>query len=199
MLRGEKGKSFRRSMKCYKDIKAHSEKIVRRALTYIGLSLTRCRVKLQESVLHEFVYLHDGCLITASITVVWCREYCNNVALMSPVVSVHHKLMGTWDQLEAISMVELLWDVLTKRIASTSWGDTPTAAIIRVRPQQVAYGALVRNFLHSIELTDLVKSVDRWGETSMETEYLTFHNRSQGQVVEKLSERLPNISVAVLS
>ena len=53
--------------------------------------------------------------------------------------------------------------------------------------------------LHAIELTNLIKGVDRWGETTVETENLVLNDGSQRQVVEKLSELLPYVSVAVLS
>lgn len=111
-----------------------SKEIVRCALTYVGLSLSGCRIKLQESVFHEFVDFHDGCLVTASVAVVGSGENGDNVFFMSPIVATHHKLMGTRYQFKSIGMVELLGDVLTEGIASTSGRDTPAAAIIRIRP-----------------------------------------------------------------
>ena len=53
--------------------------------------------------------------------------------------------------------------------------------------------------LHSIELANLVQSVDTWRETTVETEDLVFNNSRQGQVVKKLSELLPDLGVAVLA
>lgn len=40
--------------------------------------------------LHMLVDGHNSGLVTASITVVWCRENCDNVAVVGPVVSIHH-------------------------------------------------------------------------------------------------------------
>ena len=57
----------------------------------------------------------------------------------------------------------------------------------------------MRNFLDSVELSDLVKSVDRRRETSMEGENLVFNDSSEGKVVEKLCESFPDIGVSVLS
>lgn len=57
----------------------------------------------------------------------------------------------------------------------------------------------MRHFLNSIKLPDLIQSVDAWGETSVETEDLTFYNCSEGKIVEKLSEVLPNIGIAILA
>lgn len=91
-----------------------------------------------QCVFHEFVDFHNCCLITTSITVVRGWEDSDDVSLMRPIVSVHDKLMGSWDKLEVVGMVELFWDILTERIACTSWWNTPSASIIWIRPQQIA-------------------------------------------------------------
>lgn len=44
-------------------------------------------------------------------------------------------------------MVVLLGDVLPKRVACPSRGDSPTTSIVGIRPQQVTHGALVRNLV----------------------------------------------------
>jgi hypothetical protein len=57
----------------------------------------------------------------------------------------------------------------------------------------------VRNFLNTVELSDLIKSVDRGRETTMETENLTLHNCSEREIVKQLSESLPYVRISVLS
>jgi hypothetical protein len=91
--------------------------------------------------------------------------------------------MSSGYQLKAISMVKLLGDVLAERVAGTSGRDTPAASIIRVGPKQIADGSLVRNFLNSVELSDLIKRVDRRRETTVEAEDLAFNHCGQGQVI----------------
>jgi hypothetical protein len=81
-------------------------------------------------------------------------------------------------------MVELLRNVLAKRVAGTSGRDTPATAVIGVGPQEIANGSLVRHFLDSVKLSDLVESVDGWRETTMETEDLALNNSGQRQVIE---------------
>ena len=68
---------------------------------------------------------------------------------------------------EAIGVVELLRDILSERITSSSGGDTPTASVIRVGPKQVTDRAFMRYFLDSVELLNLVKSVDTGRKSSM--------------------------------
>ena len=79
---------------------------------------------------------------------------------MGPVVAAHNKLMSTRYQFQSICMVELFRDVLAERVASTSGRDAPAAAVIGIRPKQVADWSFVGNFLHTVELTNLVEGVN---------------------------------------
>jgi len=134
---------------------------------------------LQEVVLHVFVNFHNCCFITTSITVVRCREDSHNITLVRPVISVHNKLMSTGNSSQTVSMVKLFRNILAKRVTSTSGGDTPTTSVIRVGPEEIANRSLMGNFLHSIELTDLIKSIDGRRKTTMEAEDLTLNNSSE--------------------
>ena len=53
---------------------------------------------------------------------------------MCPVVAVHNKLMCAGYASQIIGVIELLGDVLTEAIASTTRRDAPTAALIWIRP-----------------------------------------------------------------
>jgi hypothetical protein len=81
-------------------------------------------------------------------------------------------------------MVELLRNVLAKRVPGNSGRDTPAAAVIGVGPQEIANWSLVRHLLNSVKLSDLVESVDGWRETTMETEDLALNNSGERQVIE---------------
>ena len=39
---------------------------------------------------------------------------------MRPIVSVHHQLMGTGYKLQVVGMIELLGDILSEGVSSTS-------------------------------------------------------------------------------
>jgi len=106
--------------------------------------------------------------------------------------------MGTGNAHEVVSMIELFGDVLAERVTSTSGGYTPTASVVRVRPEEIADRAFMRYFLNSVELFDLVESIDTGGETAMEAEDGVVNDSSQGQIVEQLSKVHPYIGVSVL-
>ena len=118
---------------------------------------------------------------------------------MSPVVSIHDKLMSTCDSHQVIGVIELFGDVLAERVASTSWRDTPTTSVIRVRPEEITDGTLVRSLLNAIELADLIKCIDRGGETTVEAENLILDDGSERKVVKEFSESLPDISITIFT
>lgn len=53
------------------------------------------------------------------------------------------------------------------------------------------------NFLDSVKLFDLIKSVDTRRKTSMECKYLVLYYSCQGKIVEEFSKEFPNISISV--
>lgn len=114
----------------------NSKEVVRRAQADVrDFSLARSRVELEEIILHEFINLHYGGLISTSVAVVGRWEDSDHVALMSPIVTIHNELMGSGDASQVIGVVELLGDILSEAVTRTSGGDTPTTTIIGIRPQ----------------------------------------------------------------
>ena len=85
-----------------------SQEIVRGSSRDVRLASARGRIKYKEIVVHVFVYLHDACLVGTAIAVVRCREYGNDVLIMTPVEAVHHELVRARYQFQVIDMVELL-------------------------------------------------------------------------------------------
>jgi hypothetical protein len=135
-----------------------------------NFELSGCRVELEEVEFHVLVNFHYGSFIAASVTIIWRGEDSDNVALVRPVVSVHDKLMSARNSHEAIGVIELLADVLAERVASSTWRDTPATSIVGVRPEQVANWAFVRDFLHTVELSNLIECVDGRREPAMKAE-----------------------------
>jgi len=92
-----------------------------------------CRCNLQ-SILQMLVNLHNGCLVTTSVAIVWCTEYGYHISILAPIVSLHHQLMCTCYQCQTIIMIESFRDILSECISCSSWTYTPTTSIIRIRP-----------------------------------------------------------------
>ena len=169
----------------------------------VRISSKRRRISLGgnnlQVVFHVLVHLHDGGFVSAAVAVVRRREDSNNVAFVRPVVPIHDQLVGSGDTRQVIRMVKLFGDVLSERVASATGGNTPTASIVGVGPEQVADGTFVGRLLNAVKLSDLVKSVNGGGQTAMQTEDLILDHCGQGQIVEKFSKLFPNVSVSVFA
>lgn len=78
------------------------------------------RVELEEGILQVLVDFHDSSLVAAAIAIVGCTEDCDYMFLVTPVVALHHQLMCTRHQREAVVVVELLGNILPKSVSSSS-------------------------------------------------------------------------------
>mmetsp|Transcript_44789 Transcript_44789/g.127911 ORF Transcript_44789/g.127911 Transcript_44789/m.127911 type:complete len:210 (-) Transcript_44789:233-862(-) len=116
---------------------------------------------------------------------------------MAPIVALHDELVRAGDELQAVGVVELLGDVLAEGVAGPAGRDAPAAAVVGVRPQQVAHGPLVRHLLDAVELPDVVQGVQGWGDAAVHADDLVLDDRGHGQVVERVREDLPNRGSAV--
>ena len=57
----------------------------------------------------------------------------------------------------------------------------------------------MRNFLYAVQSSDVVQSIDTWGETSVEAEDLIVNKCGEGKVVEEIGEVFPDVGIAVFS
>lgn len=94
-------------------------------------------------------------------------------------------------------MIECFRNILPKGVTGAARANTPAASVIRVRPEQVAHRALMRNFLDSVKRSNIIKGIDARRETTVETEDLVVDEGSQREVVEKIGKEFPNVGVAV--
>ncbi len=65
-----------------------------------------------QGVFERVVELHDGGLVAAAVAVVGGREDGDDVAVVAPVVPLHHQLVGARHQRQPVRVVERLGDVL---------------------------------------------------------------------------------------
>jgi hypothetical protein len=119
--------------------------------------------KILQCIFHKLVYFHDGCFITTSVTVVGCWEDCYYVSLMGPVVSIHDQLMSTGDEFQVVGMVELLRDVLSEGVTSTTRWNTPSTTIIGIWPKQIANGSINKEWLFCRKIMKISMSYPSWG------------------------------------
>ena len=87
--------------------------------------------------------------------------------------------MSTSNELQAVDMIELGCDLITEEPASTARGDSPSLYVLRITPNQVTEGTLMRNLLSAGDNTDLVNGTDLRAEATMNAKDLAIDNCSQ--------------------
>ena len=130
-------------------------------------SSPRSRIKNKEIIVHRFIYLHDTSFVSTSITIVWCREYCHDLLLVTPIIASHHQLMSSCYCFKAILLNELVRNVLSKCIPSSSRRYTPSSSVVRIRPKQITHWSFVWYFLDTVNFSYLIKCVKTWRKASM--------------------------------
>ena len=85
-----------------------------------------------QCVFEVFINLHNGRLVAAAVAVVGGAEDGDDVLLVTPVVAVHHQLVGARHKCEAVVVIELLGDVLPEGVPGTTRRYAPTASIVGV-------------------------------------------------------------------
>src|SRR4051794_37510729 len=63
-------------------------------------------VRHSQSVLLMLVNFHYCGLITASVAVVWCTKDRDHISVLTPIISLHHQLMCSGYQRQAVVVVE---------------------------------------------------------------------------------------------
>ena len=145
------------------------------------------------------VDLHDSSLVTASVAIVGRAENGDHVPILTPIVALHHQLMSSCNQRQAVVVIERFADILSKRVSRSSRRYPPTTSVVWVGPQQIAHGSFMRHFLDTVETANVVESIDRWGETAVQTEDLIVDQSGEWQVVEEVGEVFPDVGVAVFA
>ena len=146
------------------------------------------------------IHVQNGSDVSASVAVVWCGPNGDEVLISEPILeAVHHKLMCSGDQRNVVDVIEFGGDLGAEKPSSTSWGHSPGFDILWVRPHKVAEWTLVRNFHSSVDESNLIDSLDFWGESSMNAENFSFNDGSDTEIVEYLGAVLPWVGISVLS
>jgi hypothetical protein len=146
------------------------------------------------------VHRHNWGYITTSVAIVGGGPNCNEVRVLEPELeTIHDKLMGSGNQIQAVDVVELWGYFRTEKPSSTSWGDCPGVNIIGVGPHEVAISSFMRDFVASVDQTNLIQGLNIGGKSSMDAENFSFNNCTSAEEIENLSAELPRVGISVLA
>lgn len=169
------------------------------------------------------VHRHDGCYVTATITVVGCRPYgydrlfgevelyekrrlagvsshhCGErQKVMTHLVTLIYQLMRSCNCCQTVDVVELCRDLVSKQPTSATWTDSPCIDVFWITPHKIAESALMRDLLGARNDADLVNRADLGTETAVDAENGTVDNGGKNKKVKHLAASLPDRGVAVL-
>mmetsp|Transcript_10748 Transcript_10748/g.29644 ORF Transcript_10748/g.29644 Transcript_10748/m.29644 type:complete len:324 (-) Transcript_10748:259-1230(-) len=178
------------------------QKVIRRPSSHriVRLAPSRGRIELEQIHLPQiFLHFQNGRLIAATVTVIGSGKYRHEFLIVIPLVAFHHELMGAGNQTQAVAFVELGRNVGAKGKAGAAGGNAPPFEIVRIAPEQVANGSLVRHFLHAIELSHVINGIEGRRQSGVGTVNGIFHQRRNGQVIKQVGKEFPNVGVAVFA
>ena len=109
--------------------------------------------------------------------------------------------MGPHDHFEPISVQKLISHLLPKKEPRPSRRDCPSLKLLifRVRPHEIDKSSFRRRFFESIDFSNLVKSLNLRGQSSMDPKNLIVNDNRQWKLVKHATAVFPDIRVPVLS
>jgi len=127
-----------------------SQKVIWCAPCHVWLSTAGRRIEHQEVCVHLFVELHDSCLVSATVAVVWRRKDGHDLLFVGPIVTSHDQLMRSGDSLETILLCKLGRYIHAERVAGTTGTHSPPLAVFWIGPKKIAHWSFMRHFLYAI-------------------------------------------------
>lgn len=88
-------------------------------------------------------------------------------------------------------------DEMYANLTSSSRTDSPVLNIIRVRPDQIAEGAFMRDFLGSRNYSNLIQCSDLRTQTAMNTQHRAINDGTQSHEIEHLTASLPHRCIPI--
>ena len=68
--------------------------------------------------------------------------------------------MAPRNECQTVVMVKGFCDVLSKCVANITRRDTPSTAVVRIRPEEIAHRSFVWDLLHSVDRPHMVESIN---------------------------------------
>ena len=107
--------------------------------------------------------------------------------------------MSSGHKFELVDVVEFGCNLRAEEPSGTTWGDSPGVNVLGVRPHEVGEGTFVGNLHSAVDEADLIKSLDLWGETTVDAEDFTFDDGADAEVIEHFSAVFPGVDVSVFT
>ena len=163
----------------------------------LDVALERARVERLEQLeaAQQLVAdAHDGAPVVELAAVVGRGEDGDEDAVLKELVAVLDDHVGAADEVEVVALQEVHDDGLAEAVADAALVGLPVGRHVgRVAPQQVVEQAVVRHVGGARDLADVVHVGQAGAQAAVHAEDLARHDGGDGQAVEGVDERLPDL------
>ena len=162
--------------------------------------ILRRRVKDVEEPLPLIANLEHARHVPAPVAVIRRAPDRAQVIVVQDLVALLTELVRAEDVVHPVNVEELLDDLRAERVSRAAGREGELVPLrVRVTPDQVRHGALVRDLAEAVDDLDLVDAVDARAQAAVHAEDLVVDDDGEGEEVEHVGEVVPDVGVAVLA
>lgn len=162
--------------------------------------ILRRRVKDVEESLPLIANLEHARHVPASVAVVRRAPDGAQPVIVQDLIPFLTELVRAEDVVHPVDVEELLHNLRAERVPRAAGREGELVALrVRVAPDKVGHGSLVRDLAEAVDDLDLVDAVDARAQPAVHAEDLVVDDDGEGEEVEHIGEVVPHIGVAVLA
>ena len=160
----------------------------------------RRRVEHVEEPFPLIAHLEHARHVPTPVAVIWRAPHRAQPIIVQHLIPLLTELVRAQDVVHPVDLEELLHHLRAKRVAGAAGREGEFVALrVRVAPDEVGHGALVRDLAEAVDDLDLVDAVDGGAEAAVHAEDLVRDDDGEGEEVEHVGEVVPHVGVAVLA
>ena len=153
-----------------------------------------------EETLRLIAHLEHARHVAAPVAVIGGAPDGAEAVVVEHLIALLTQLVRAEDMAHAVDVEELAHDLRPERIPGPAGAQAELVALrVRVGPDEVGHGALVRDLAEAVDDFDLVEAVDARAEPPVHAEDLVVDDDAEGEEVEHVGEVVPHVGVAVLA
>ena len=188
---------------CLKEILHHNALtvLVRLVLLLPPMQIIlRRRVKHIEDPVPLIAHLEHARHVAAPIAVIRRAPDGAQPVVVQDLIALLTELVRAEDVAHLVDVEELLDHLCAESVSRASGREGELVALrVRVAPDQIRHGSLVRYLPEAIDDFDLVDAVDAGTEAAVHAEDLVVDDDGEGEEVEHVGKVVPDVGVAVFA
>ena len=162
--------------------------------------ILRRRIKHIEVPVPLIAHLEHARHVPAPIAVIRRAPDGAQPVIVQDLIALLTELVRAEDVVHLVDVEELLDDLCAEGVSCASGREGELVALrVRIAPDQIGHGSLVRYLAEAIDDFDLVDAVDAGTQAAVHAEDLVVDDDREGEEVEHVGEVVPDVGVAVFA